>query len=109
MLGQRLAHRERHLRAQNDIALHVRAAQVDVAILEARVFLHVHVLFHRERRRARFVQDPEFFDHQFHFAGRDGRVDGFGRAQRDHAFDGDHVFGGKQLDFLVNVGVAVGA
>ena len=79
MLGQRLAHGEGDLRAQNDIALHVRAAQIDVAILQARVFLDVDVFFHRERRRARFVQDPELLDHHFHFAGRDGGIDGVRR------------------------------
>ena len=36
----------------------MRAAQIDVAILQARVFADVHGFFHRERRRPRFVQDP---------------------------------------------------
>ena len=75
------AHGERDLRAQNDIALHVRTAQIDVAILQARVFLDVDVVFHRKRRRARFVQNPELLDHHFDFAGRNGRIDGFRRAQ----------------------------
>ena len=37
MRRERLAHGEGHLRAQNNIALHVRAAQIHVAILEARL------------------------------------------------------------------------
>ena len=58
-LGELLAHGERDLRAQDDVALHLRAAQVDIAILQARVFGHVHVLFHGERRRLRFVENPD--------------------------------------------------
>ena len=61
-VGELLAHGEGDLRAQDDVALHVRAAQIDVAVLQARVFADVDVLFHGERRRARFVEDPDLVE-----------------------------------------------
>ena len=87
------AHRERYLRAQNDIALHPRTAQIDIAVLEPRLFRNVHFVFHRKRRRARFVQYPDLRDGHFHFAGVEIRVDGLGRALDHRAFHRDHVFG----------------
>ncbi len=74
---QVLAHGERDLRAQDDVALHVRPAQVHVAVFQAHVFGHVHVLFHGERRRARFVQNPDLRRPPPRLRRSAIRVDGF--------------------------------
>ena len=65
---ERLAHGKGDLRAQNDIALHARTSQIDVAVFEARLFGDIDFVFHGERRRARFVEDPDLRDSDFHFA-----------------------------------------
>ena len=75
---QRLPDSERNFRAHDDVALHAGPAQIDVAVLQAHVFFDVDVVFERKWRRARFVQNPDLRDGEFHFAGRDGRVDGLG-------------------------------
>ena len=76
-VGELLAHGERDLGAQDDVALHLRPAQVHVAVLQARVFGHVDVLFHGERRGLGFVENPDLRGHHLHLAGGHVRVDGF--------------------------------
>ncbi len=103
-----LAHGEADLRAQHDIALHVRAPQVDVAVFQARVFLHVDGFFHGERRRARFVQDPDLLGYQLHFAGFERGIHGFGRACGNAAFDSDDVLGAQRFGLGVEFRAAIG-
>ena len=107
LVGELLAHGEGDLRAQDDVALHLRAAQIHVAVLQADVFGDVDVLFHGERRGARFVEDPDLRRHHFHFAGGHVGIDGLRGAERDHALDGDHVFRAHLFGALVNGGVHV--
>ncbi len=66
------------------------------------------VFFHRERRRARFVQDPKLLGHQLHFAGRQIRIHRVRRALRHGAFHRDHVFRAEHLRLLVDRRVGVG-
>src|SRR5690242_18167400 len=103
LASQLLAHSGRYLRTQNDVVLHAWAAQIDVAVFKARVFLDVHVVFHGEGRRARLVQDPELFDHQFHLSGGNGGIDILGGAQCERAFGGEDIFGGQKFGLLVHV------
>ena len=104
---EELAHREGDLRAQNDVALHVRTAQVHVAILQAHVFADVDRLFHGERRSARLVQNPDFRSHHFHLAGGQVGIDGGRAAPGNRAFHRDHVFGADLFGAVVDGGVDV--
>ncbi len=97
LTGKHLADSEGDLRAQDDVALHTRAAQIDVAVFEARVFLDVHVVFHGERGRARFVQYPQLLDHEFDFSGGDSWINVIRRARTDGALGRNDVFGSEQL------------
>ena len=69
LASQSFADREGDLRAQDDVALHVRAAQVDVAVFEPGVFGHIRAALHRKRRGTRLIQYPDLFGDQLHFAG----------------------------------------
>ena len=99
---EELAHGEGNLRAQDDVALHARAAQIHVAVLQADVFADADFLFHGERRRARFVEDPDLRRHHFDFAGGQVGIHGLGRALLHRAFHRDHVFGAHLFGALVN-------
>ena len=77
---QQLARGEGYLRAQYDVALHVRPAQVDIAVLEPRFLAHVDFFLHRERRRAGFVQNPQLVGDQFDLTGRQAGEDGLRRS-----------------------------
>ena len=70
----------------------MRTAQIDVAVLQAHVFSHAGVLFHGERRRARFVEYPDIAGHYFHFAGGQVGIHRAGAARGHRAFHRDHVF-----------------
>ena len=102
---ERLPHGKRDLRAQHDVALHARPAQVHVAILEASVFTDVDRIFHGERRSPRFVENPNPVGDHLHFAGGNIRVHRLRRAQGHAPFDRHHVLRAEQLGFLVDGGV----
>ena len=95
--SQILAHRESDFRAQNHVALHLRPAQIDIAIFQPHFFRHIHRFFHGERRRARFVQNPDLLRNQIYLAGRQIRVHRLGRAQFDQSFHCDHVFAADEI------------
>ena len=106
-VGELLAYGEGNFRAQDDVALHLRAAQIHVAVLQARVLRDIDVLFHGERRRFGFVENPDLGGHHLHLAGGHIGIDGFLGAEGDDALDGDHVLGAHLFGALVNRGVHV--
>ena len=89
---KRLANGKRDLRAHDDVALHVRPPQVDVAIFQPHVFLHLDVFFKRKRRRARFVQNPDWSTTNSTSPVVMVRDSRYQAAQIDRALDGDHKF-----------------
>ena len=93
-----------NLGAQNDIFLHPRTAEVHVAVLQAGVFIDVHVVFHGEWRGAALVENPDFFGDDFHFAGGEIGIDGLRRTDFDEAFHGDDVFRAEHVRFIVRFG-----
>ena len=81
-----------HLVPRLDVELHNFAAQVDVAIFQARFFVGERRVRRQERRQLRLVQDADFARHQFHFAGGNVFVHRVGIAQLHRADHGDDVF-----------------
>ena len=104
---EELAHLHRHLVAQHQVVLHVRAAQVQHAMREARGFRQV-LFVDLERRRDRRVQHVQLVAQHFDLAGLELIVGGARRARTHHALDLHaeliaHVFG--HLEHLRAVGV----
>ena len=55
--------------AQRQVLLRARAAQVEIAIAQARLFARGHFVLDHEWRRLRRVQDAQLAGHDFDFAG----------------------------------------
>ena len=64
---------------QLDVALHLRPAQVDVAILQPHLFVGQHGVSGREGQRLAVVEQSQFVGDDFDFAGGDVLVDGAAR------------------------------
>ena len=92
--------------AQLDVELHGVAAQIDVAVLQAHLFVGEHRVARQEWRLLGLVQNAQFIDDQFDLAGRDVLVDGVGVAQLDGADGGDDELVAQRLGLLVNGRVA---
>ena len=93
---------KRDLGTQDDVALHARTAQIDVAIFEPRVFGDISGFVHGEWRREGRIENPDAVGDDFDFAGCEVGVDVLLRALRDVAFDGDDVFGADLFSALVD-------
>ena len=78
--------------AHHEDLLHARPAQVKIAVLEAKVFLRVHVVVNVERRCLRAGKDLEFLCDHFIFTGLHLPVDHLRRAAGERALHRDHVF-----------------
>ena len=99
LLAERLADGEGDVVAQTKVTLHLGAAKVDVAILEAGFFVLDGFFRRRERRLAGVVEDEELGGLDFDFAGGHFGVDGVLGAQADLADGGDDVLGADLLAF----------
>ena len=86
------ARRQRHAVAQRQVLLKRRAAEIEVPVLEPRLFGDGRVLVDRERRGLRFVEDVEPVYHDVDLAGRQFRVDRLGRAGFHPAVHRKHEF-----------------
>ncbi len=102
--AEALANGARDLVAQPEVALHLGAAQVDVAILEAHFFVLDRFFRRRKGRQARVVEDPQLGRLDLDLAGRHLGIDGVVVAQPHLADGGDYVLG----PHLLALGVAVG-
>ena len=78
--------------AHADVALHARAAQVEVAVLEAQSLVDVVVGVYRERRHLRTIEHVQAIDADLDVAGRQPRVLGSGRPLANAAAHADDVF-----------------
>ena len=55
--------------------MHLGAAQVEIAILEAHLLIHIDIILNVEGRRLRLVEDAQLRADDFHLARLDVRVD----------------------------------
>ena len=90
--------------AQPEIALHLGAAQVDVAIFEAHFLVLDGFFGRRERRQARVIQDAQLGGFDLDFAGGHLGIDGVLVAQAHLAHGGDDVLGPHLFALRVALG-----
>ena len=88
-------------------ALHAGPPQIHVAVFQPRVFRNVDLVFHRERRSARIVQNPDTAGDYFDFAGGHLRVDRGRAAQLYLAGHRNHVLRAHLFGAIVNAGVHI--
>ncbi len=93
---------ERDFVTQFDIGLHGVAAQVDVTIFQAHLFVREHSVGRQKRQRFRHVQNAQLFDDEFDFSGGDVGVDGVGVAALDGSDGRDHELVAQRLGLLVH-------
>ena len=108
LIGKIVANGFRNFVTSLDVELHDVAAKVDVAIFQARLFVGEGGIGGKERRELGFVEDAQFFGHEFDFAGGHVRIDGVRVAQLDRAGDGDNEFVAQRFRLFVDGGVALG-
>ena len=83
------------LMAQGQVALHLGAAQVEVAVLEAQAFVGVHIVGNVKGRREGGVKGGYFLRHNLDGAGSQGRIFGAGGTAGYRALDADDPFGAQ--------------
>src|SRR5205085_1840331 len=103
VLIQELTHGKRDLRSQNDIALHVRTAEVHISIFETRIFANVHLLFHGKRRRTRFIEYVDLVGVNLDIACGDVRVDSIGGTKGHCPLYRDDVLRAKLFGVSVHI------
>ncbi len=96
---------QRHFVPQFDIGLHLRAAQIDVAILEPDFFAGQRGVRRKERQWLRFVEQLQFLDRDFNLSGRNVLVDGLLVALAHGADCRDHKLRTQVVGFFVQRGV----
>ena len=104
LLREAFADGERNFVAQAEVALHLGAAQVDVAVLEADFFVLDGFFGGRKRRQARVVEDAQLGGLDLDFAGGHLGIDGVGVAQAHLAHGGDNVLGADLFALQVAFG-----
>ena len=104
LAGEAFANGARDFVAQPEVALHLDAAEIDVAIFEADLFVLDGFFGGREGGETGVVEHAELGSFDLDFAGGHFGIDGVGRAQADFADGSDDIFGAH----LLSLGVAVG-
>ena len=107
--GQLVADGHGGTAAQREVAGHARAAQVEIAPLEAKVFARFHAVLNLEGRGLGRVQQLPFADHDFHFPGLEVGVDHALGAGAYLALHGKHVFRTQRASLFVGLGGVLGA
>ncbi len=87
--------------AQNQLILHPRAAQIEIAIAHPRFFVDVFVAVDQEGRRFRRIQNGHLSRDDFDVAGGKLRIGRPFRAQRDRAVNLNHVLAAEIAGDLV--------
>ena len=88
-----------------DVELHALAAQVDVAVLQSRLFVGQRRVRRQERRQLGLIQNAQLLHDEFDFAGGDVFIDGVGIAQLDGADCRDHVLIAQCFGAIVRRGI----
>ena len=101
------AHAVDHLAAQHDVLVQPLAAQVEEAILQARLFGIVDVAEHRQRQFGRRTEHLDVADIDLDLAGRHVGVFGAGRALAHVAVDLDDPFGPQLLGGREGRGIGI--
>src|ERR1017187_7446552 len=104
-LVERFANREKNPVAQLDIGVRARSPQVEIAVAQTRLFARGHVVFDRERRRLRVIQNVKSCGNHFHVAGGNFRIRFL--AADDAAFHGHHEFRAQILGLRVRFGIVL--
>ncbi len=78
--------------AQSQVALHGRAAQVEIAVLQAQLIVDLLVIGNLKRCGLRFGEHADIRDDNFNFAGGHLFVDRALVAANDIALDSEHIF-----------------
>ena len=104
LLAEVVADGQRDVVAQAEVALHLGAAQVHIAILEADLLVLDGFFGRRKRRQAGVVQYAQLGGFNFDFAGGHLGIDGVGRAQAYLAHRGDNVLRADLFAFGVAIG-----
>src|SRR5208337_269185 len=103
--GEIVADGQRHFMPQFDVELHSVAAQVDVTIFQAHLFVRQHRVRGQKGQRLRYVQNAQFFHYQFDFAGRNIGVNGIGIAALDLSYGRDHELVAQGFRLFVHGGI----
>ena len=104
-----VANGDGNLVAQFDVAMQLGPAQVNIAILQAHLFVGQHRIAGREWQRLAVVQNAQLVGNHLDLAGRDVLVDGVGLAQLDVADDRDHKLGAHRGRPVVDLGAGIGS
>ena len=104
LVAQALADGQRNVVAQAEVALHLRPAQVDVAVFEPDFFVLDGLFGRRKRRQPRVVQHQQLGRLNLDLAGRHLGIDGVRAAQAHLAHSGNHVLRPHLLALQVAVG-----
>ena len=88
-----------------NVELHHIAAQVDVAVLQPHFLVRKNRFAWQERWLLRFIENPQFINDQFNFAGRDIFVDRIGIALLHRADYRDHVLITQRRRFVMRYGI----
>jgi hypothetical protein len=91
LLAERLANGEGDVVAQAEVALHLSAAQVNVAVFEADFFVLDGLFSRREGREARVVEDEQLGGFNLDLAGGHLGIDGVFGAQAHLADGGNDI------------------
>ena len=92
MLVEERTHSVLYLVAHDQVVLHFRTAQVQVAVFEADLFVDVDVVFDVERRCLRGIQDAQFFAAYFDRTGFHLVVDRISVTHADDTTDDENIF-----------------
>ncbi len=106
---QMVANGDGNLVAQFDVAMQFGPSQVDIAILQAHLFVGQHRIAGRERQRLAVVQNTQLVGNHFDLAGRDVLVDRVGLAQLGVTDDGNHKLGAHRGRPVVDFGSGIGS
>ena len=96
---EEVAHQSRHLAAEHQVSLKIRAAQIQEAVLQAKLLLGLAVFFNGEGRRLRLRENSQFFGTDLDFAGLHTFIDGpFPKLYLSHY--GNHKFASQSSGFF---------
>lgn len=93
---------------QDEVLLHLRAPQVEVAVLQADCLIHVDIILNVERRGLGGVEDSQLLGPDLELACRHVRVDRLRRPAHEHAPHGQHVLATHLFRLLENLAGLLG-
>ena len=86
--------------AQHEILLHLRAAQIKIAVLQAQHLIHLNAILNVEWRRLCLVEDAQLLYYHLNHAGSHVRIYGFLRTGTHAAADSHHELVADSLSLV---------